>query len=319
MKWLCVGSGSIATAHAGALRALDQDLHMVVGRRLEATAAFARAEGFANHKTDLEEALRDEFLEAAVITSPSEMHVAHARACLARGLPTLVEIPVALSVTDAQALDAYASNCGLPLMVAHTRRFRPTMLRMREIITSGQLTLHAVHHRYGFIRRENVNWVGHHRSWTDNLLWHHGGHAMDALMWVSDVPSADVTARLGSPHHHLEIPMDISVSLRTPTGIVGSVVLSYNTHQPLDDSLFIGEQDTIYANYATGTLVGKDGLIFDAGMTEVVPAEVILAQDREFVNAAEAGRDPRPSIADVMPSLCALQQVQDQCDRDRGA
>ena len=65
--------------------------------------------------------------------------------------------------------------------------------------------------------------------------------------------------------------------------------------------------------------MGKDGVIFDAGMTEVVPHDVITAQDREFFDALDEQRDPDPSIADVLPSLRALQVVQDIYTAEYGA
>lgn len=306
-----VGSGSIAGFHSRAIRELGHTLYRVVGRRESQVAEFAAEAGFALHGIDLERALDDPAVDAVVITSPSDFHRAHAEAALERKLPTLLEIPVATSLADAQAVEQAALASGTPVMAAHTRRFQPAMRRMRAMVADGSLTVHHAVQRYGFIRRLNVNWVGYERSWTDNLIWHHGGHAMDAWMWVLGVTEAEVAAKLGPPHHHLEIPMDISIALKTANGVVGSISLSYNTHQPLDDALFIGEEDTIAANYATGTLVGKDGVIFDADMTEVVPHDVITAQDREFFAALAEQRDPNPTVGDVLPSLRALQVVQD--------
>ena len=306
-----VGSGSIAGFHARAIRELGHTLYRVVGRRESQVAEFAAEAGFALDGIDLERALDDPAVDAVVITSPSDFHRAHAEAALERKLPTLLEIPVATSLADAQAVEQSALASGTPVMAAHTRRFQPAMQRMRAMVADGSLTVHHAAQRYGFIRRLNVNWVGYERSWTDNLIWHHGGHAMDAWMWVLGVAEVEVAAKLGPPHHHLGIPMDISIALKTANGVVGSISLSYNTHQPLDDALFIGEEDTIAANYATGTLVGKDGVIFDADMTEVVPHDVITAQDREFFAALAEQRDPNPTVGDVLPSLRALQVVQD--------
>ena len=315
MKILMIGSGSIAGLHARALQALDHTLGSVVGRRAEQTAEYARTYGFQSHGIDLDAALDDPTLEAAAITSPSEFHVEHARKTIARGLPTLLEIPVALSLADAEALDREARTAGVPLMAAHTRRFQPALRRVQQMIARGDLRVHHVIQRYGFLRRANVNWVGYERSWTDNLIWHHGGHAMDALLWAVGAESAEVTAQLGGPHDKLGIPMDIAIALRTPQGVVGNIALSYNTHQALDDALFIAEEDTIHADYATGRLTGKDGVVFDAKMSEVVPHEVITAQDREFSDAVQTGREPLPGIRDVLPSLRALQQVQDSYAR----
>jgi 2-hydroxy-4-carboxymuconate semialdehyde hemiacetal dehydrogenase len=308
---LMVGSGSIAGFHSRAIRELGHTPYHVVGRRETQVAEFAAEAGFARHGIDLERALDDPAVDVVVITSPSDFHRAHAEAALARKLPTLLEIPVATSLADAEAVGRAASAADTPVMAAHTRRFQPAMLHMRAMVAEGSLSVHQAVQRYGFIRRLNVNWVGYQRSWTDNLIWHHGGHAMDAWMWVLGVTEVEVSAKLGPPHHHLEIPMDIAIALKTANGQVGSISLSYNTHQPLDDALYIGEEDTITANYATGTLVGKDGVIFDAGMTEVVPHDVITAQDREFFAAVDEQREPNPTVSDVLPSLRALQVVQD--------
>ena len=65
---------------------------------------------------------------------------------------------------------------------------------------------------------------------------------MDAWMWVLGVSEVEVSAKLGPPHHHLEIPMDISIALKSASGQVGSISLSYNTHRALDDALFIAEE-----------------------------------------------------------------------------
>ena len=212
---LMVGSGSIAEFHSRAIRELGHTLYHVVGRRESQVSDFAAEAGFGRHGIDLERALDDPSVDAVVITSPSDFHRAHAEAALERKLPTLLEIPVATSLADAQAVERAALASETPVMAAHTRRFQPAMLRMRAMMADGSLTVHHAVQRYGFIRRLNVNWVGYQRSWTDNLIWHHGGHAMDAWMWVLGVAEAKVTAKLGPPHHHLEIPMDISIALKT--------------------------------------------------------------------------------------------------------
>ena len=314
MNVLMVGSGSIAGLHAHAIHRLGHALHSVVGRRESQVAQFAAEFGFASHGIDLDRALDDPDVDVVFITSPSDFHRVHATAALNRNLPTLVEIPVATSLADAEAIDRAGRHAAVQVMAAHTRRFQPATQRMRAMVADGELCVHHAIQRYGFIRRQNVNWVGYERSWTDNLIWHHGGHAVDAWMWVLGLSDVEVSARLGPPHHRLGIPMDIVVSLQVSNGLIGSVTLSYNTHVPMDDAVFIGEEDTVIADYSTGRLTGKDGTILDVGMTEVVPDDVITAQDAEFFEAVKSGRDPDPSIKDVIPSLRVLQVVQDSYD-----
>src|SRR5258708_4686158 len=81
-----VGYGSIAAAHARALRELGGvRLDSLVGRRPEATEAFARDWGFERWTLSLDEALARPGVDAAVITSPGDQHSTQAEEALAAG------------------------------------------------------------------------------------------------------------------------------------------------------------------------------------------------------------------------------------------
>src|SRR5438094_7412264 len=74
-----VGYGSIAAAHVRALRELGgARFDSVVGRRPEATEAFAREWGFGHWTLSLEEALARPGVDAVVICSPSDQHAEQA-------------------------------------------------------------------------------------------------------------------------------------------------------------------------------------------------------------------------------------------------
>src|SRR5437588_7622088 len=135
-----VGCGSIAAAHARALRELGGvRFDSVVGRRAEATEAFAREWGFAHWALSLEEALARPGVDAVVICSPSDQHAAQAERALAAGKHVLVEIPLAMSLPDAERVTALAERAGLRLMVAHTERFFPALVELRRRIQAGEL------------------------------------------------------------------------------------------------------------------------------------------------------------------------------------
>src|SRR5438270_447631 len=76
---------------------------------------------------------------------------------------------------------------GRTLMVCHTHRYRSAIRGAKQRIVSGELTPHRIISRYVFLRRENKDWQGRARSWTDNLLWHHGCHATDLCLWLLGV------------------------------------------------------------------------------------------------------------------------------------
>src|SRR5713101_5830575 len=134
-----VGYGSIARAHLEALAGEPVTWDTVMGRVPEATASFAREFGFKRHTTDLDEALSDPSIDAVLITSPTDLHAEQTEKALRAGKHALVEIPLATSLRDADALGSLARERGKQLMVCHTQRYYPPLLEARRWIAEGRL------------------------------------------------------------------------------------------------------------------------------------------------------------------------------------
>ncbi len=195
-------------------------------------------------------------------------------------------------------------------MVCQTQRYYPSLLEAKRRISSGALHPTAIVSRYMFQRRRNVNWVGRQRSWTDNLLWHHGCHAVDAALWLLGATEVETKAEVATPSGQLAIPMDLAVIMRTLTAPeqVVSVSMSYNTHIPLHDYLIIGEEETLL--FDNGELRSNEGVLVPRhDLTDL--SEPIVDQDREFLDAVREHREPAVSGRAVRPAMAALQIAQD--------
>lgn len=308
MNICLLGYGSIARSHMSALRDEEVTLHTVMGRLPEATAAFADEFGFRHHTTDLDAALASPEIDAVLITSPSDLHYEQTEKALRAGKHVLVEIPLATSLEQADALEKLAREQERCLMVCHTQRYYPPLVAARRMIASGELRVHHISSRYAFFRRENVNWAGRRRSWTDNLIWHHGCHAVDTSLWLIGAEETKVTAQVALPSRHLNIPMDFDVMMRTPEDQLIAVNMSYNTRIQYNEYLLIGEETTLLAT--NHTLSGPDGVILDAAATKDGPNPIKL-QDQEFLAAIKEKREPAISAAAVRPAMQVLQAVQD--------
>ena len=256
MNIAILGYGSIAESHVRAIQALqgtpegrDLRLYGVMGRLPEPTAEFARQWGLERATTDLDELLADGAVEAVIICSPSEVHPEQTERALRAGKHVLCEIPLALSLADTDRLTALADEVGRRLMVCHTQRYWPASIAARRMVASGELHPHAVIGRFMFGRRENVNWKGRRRSWTDNLLWHHGCHAVDLALWLLGAADrgeeVETVAQIALPGADLAIPMDLTVVMRTARDQLATVAMSYHTHIPVHDYLIIGEETTV--------------------------------------------------------------------------
>jgi 2-hydroxy-4-carboxymuconate semialdehyde hemiacetal dehydrogenase len=318
-----LGYGSIARSHVRAIQALQAAdarqplaLRAAMGRLREPTEQFAAEFGMALATTDLDGLLGDPSVDAVVICSPTDLHAEQTERALRAGKHVLCEIPLATSLADADRLGKLADEVDRRLMVCHTQRFYPPLIEARRMIASGELHAHAVVSRYGFQRRANVNWMGRQRSWTDNLIWHHGCHAVDAALWLLGVADSgeevDVTAQVALPGAALSIPMDLTIAMRTVRDQVATVAMSYNTHIPIHDYLVVGEETTVV--YADGELRDKERVLVPKPDGRGVD-DPIARQDAEFFDAVRRGREPAVSARSVRPAMAALQAVQDVLDR----
>jgi 2-hydroxy-4-carboxymuconate semialdehyde hemiacetal dehydrogenase len=309
---LClVGYGAIARHHAEIVRAEGAVLRSVVGRLPEETARFAAEFGFRHHTTDLADALADDQLDAVIIGSPSALHYSQARLALLAGKHVLAEVPLAMSYKEGEELVALAAEKHLCLMVAQSERYIPALAAIRRKVGEGQLRVLHLIGRFGLFRRENVGWTGRQRSWTDNILWHHGGHLVDFALWLFGAKEARLLTQTARPDPRTGIPMDLDILLQISADQVASLSLTYHSRMHFLDYLIVGEEDTIH--FANGRTFGGDGLRDDAETGGSGHLRLSWeAQDREFLAALRERRPPGTSGSDVLPALRILQSIQDQ-------
>ncbi len=103
--------------------------------------------------------------------------------CLKAGKHVQVEIPLADSLKDAEAVLKAQQETGLIAMCGHTRRFNPSHQWVRKKIAAGELKVLQMDVQTYFFRRTNMNALGKPRSWTDHLLWHHAAHTVDLFQY----------------------------------------------------------------------------------------------------------------------------------------
>jgi 2-hydroxy-4-carboxymuconate semialdehyde hemiacetal dehydrogenase len=324
-----LGYGSIAQDHARAIGALaaftgghDLRLYGVMGPQGAPTAAFAREFGIEVVHTSLDDLLADPNVDAVIVCSPTPVHAAQTERCLRAGKHVLCEIPLALSVADTERLTALAGEVDRRLMVCHTQRYLPALIEARRLIATGEIHPHAIVSRYMFGRRENVNWRGRRRSWTDNLLWHHGCHAVDAALWLLGVAdrgeTVETVAQVALPGGDLDIPMDLSLTMRTERDQLVTVSMSYHVTIPFHDYLIIGEERTLL--FADGRLHDGEQLLVEADGTDADNSDSPIArQDADFFAAIREAREPAVSGRSVRPAMTALQAAQDSLDARQAA
>lgn len=309
MKVVMVGEGAFANKHLDALERIDGiEVASICGGVGEATEEVANARGIGHRTLDLAEALAQPGIEAAILASPTPIHAAQARQVMQAGKHVLVEIPMADSLADAEELVRLADETRVVAMVDHVRRFNPSHQWVHQKIVAGELNVQQMDVQTFFFRRTNTNAKGEPRSWTDHLLWHHACHTVDLFQYQTGGPAADVVALQGPTHPDLDIAMDMTIGLKSESGALCTLSLSFNNEGPFGTFFrYICDNGTYVANY--DDLFTGDGEQIDVSDVDVSTDGIELA-DREFFAAIREGREPNSSLAQGLEAMRTLDRLE---------
>jgi len=309
MKIVMVGQGAFGQKHLDGLKNIrDVEVVSLAGGRLESVEAVARKYGIPHYTSDLDEALAQPGVDAAIIASPTQMHADQAVQCLQAGKHVEIEIPIADSLADAQKIEAARQGSSLIAMAGHTRRFNPSHQWVHNRIMAGELRLQHLVVQTFFFRRQNINLEGKPRSWTDHLLWHHACHTVDLFQYQTGETASDVHAMQGPLHPDLGIAMDMSIQMKVPSGAACTLALSFNNDGPQGTFFrYICDNGTYIARY-DDLVDGKENPIDLTGVA--VSMNGIELQDREFIASIREGREPNSSVAQVLPAMETLHRLE---------
>lgn len=304
MKICLAGEGAQGFTHIEALRKIEGIEVVTLAGGIGADAEeFARKWQIPHWSLDLEECLRQPGVEAVILTTPNQIHAAQTELALKLGKHVLVEIPMGLSLAEAERIAELEEQTGLVCMVCHTLRYSPAHREVYRRAREGRLQLHHLIAQTYFFRRENINRFGKRRTWADALLWHQGCHMVDFVSWICEGQALEVWAQAGPPHPKLGVPMDLTVGMRSASGVIASLIYSFNNHGPLDISYrFIGEEASLR--------IEKGKLLDQEGQEIPVTGDGTELQDREFFDAIDQQRRPLTSCRACLPTMELLDRMQ---------
>ena len=311
IKVALAGAGAFGIKHLDGIKLIDGvEVVSLVSRELDKTKEVAAKYGIGHVTTDLSDSLALKEVDAVILCTPTQMHAAQAMQCMKAGKHVQVEIPLADSLKDAQAVVATQEETGLVAMCGHTRRFNPSHQFVHKRVQAGEFHIQQMDVQTFFFRRTNMNALGQPRSWTDHLLWHHAAHTVDLFAYQCGSPIVKANAIQGPIHPTLGIAMDMSIQLKAANGAICTLSLSFNNEGPLGTFFrYIGDTATYIARY-DDLFNGKEEKI-DVSKVDVSMNGIEL-QDREFFAAIRESREPNASVAKVLPCYEVLHQLEQQ-------
>ncbi len=309
MKIVLAGAGAFGTKHLDALKLIDGvQVVSIADSETEKAMVIAGKYGVPHVSADLGECLAQSGVDAAILCTPTQMHAAQAIQCMQAGKHVQVEIPLADNFRDALTVLRTQQETGLVCMVGHTRRFNPSHQWIHNRIKRGELNIQQMDVQTYFFRRKNINALGEPRSWTDHLLWHHAAHTVDLFQYQTGEKVVAANAMQGPIHPELKIAMDMSIQLKTESGKICTLSLSFNNDGPLGTFFrYICDNGTYIARY--DDLVNGREEAIDVSDIDVSMNGIEL-QDREFIAAIREKREPNASVAKVIPCYEILQVLE---------
>jgi predicted dehydrogenase len=287
-----VGVGHLGRHHARILAGIDGvELVGVVDTdraRAEDVAASAGSRAWSDIAS-----LPD--VDAVTIAVPTEAHADEAMPFLERGVPVLVEKPLARTVAEADALIAAAAKSGAVLAVGHTERFNPAVTAAIPLINAP-----------GFVEIHRLG-AFPDRSLDIDVVFDLMIHDLDVLLATVGAEVASIEA-VGVPV--LTPRVDIAnVRLRFASGCIANLTASRISRERVRKVRFFQRQSYLSIDYASQevewyrlqTTGGTPAI--EGGKLDVAREEPLALELRDFVDAVRTRRAPRVTGADGRRAL----------------
>ena len=220
------GAGYIGQAHIAAARSSPSVTLSAVVDPAPAAQALADAAGVPRYPS-LAALFAQDRPDGVVLATPNQLHVEQALQCIAAGVPTLLEKPIAQTVAEAQRLVQAADDAGARLLIGHHRAHSPIMAKARQVVESGVLgRLVAVMGSATFVKPDHYFAEG---PWRKEI----GGgpillnmiHEVHNLRMLCG-PIAAVQAIESHAVRGFAVEDTVAINLRFASGALGSFLLS---------------------------------------------------------------------------------------------
>lgn len=273
IRWGIVGTGQIAHHFARGLSVVnDAELLAVGSRSLDTADAFGDEFGIERRYGSYDELAADPDIDVVYVSTPHPDHKASTILLLNAGKHVLCEKPFAINAGEAREMVAVARERGLFLMEAMWTRFRPTMVKVRELIAAGEL---------GEIRflSANIGWKSNFdpefRLFNPDLgggaLLDGGVYPVSFSSMVLGTPSAIASvATLGETN----VDEQEAISLAFPSGAVAALGVTIQA-SPISIGLILGTRGRIEIHHdwhrpegLTFSPYGGEAQTFDYPQTE---------------------------------------------------
>jgi predicted dehydrogenase len=330
VRFAILGAGVAAGFHRRALAEIEAAGAKLVAMGHHDPAKFAAVQAQVGVPCRaVDDILDDPRIDAVCICTPTGQHAAQTIRAARAGKHVLVEKPMAMSLTEADAMIADCDEAGVTLGVVLQRRLEPAFRSVRSAIQAGrlgELTLGTVAIPYFRPQSyyESAVWRG---TWAldGGVLMNQGIHLVDLLIWYMGDPIG-IQAQAATLHRSIEVEDILVALLRFANGAMATITAT-TTVEPgfphrvevygTSGGVQLEGESILRWQLKDGTVPDTlaAGLAADAGASgdpKAIPISGHVAVLRDVLAAIQDGRSPsidgnegRRSLATVLAVYAA--------------
>ncbi len=181
-----IGAGGKGRQHMGFMSDFDEVQFAALCDPLEAEQKTTGDEFNVQARfADMDEMLNSVELDAALVATPPELNAPAAKACLERGIHTILEKPPGLTVAETRDLRDTAAKSGAKGMVGFNRRYNNLIFAAREMVAERGPVVQLVGEFHKSITMLETRW-GHKPEVMDNWLITNDIHAIDIVRCIAN-------------------------------------------------------------------------------------------------------------------------------------
>ena len=167
---------------------------------------------------NLEDVFGHDDVKAVVVATPAESHFEVARKALLAGKHVFVEKPLSLNEKEGQDLVKLAKRNELILMVGHILQYHPAVIKLKELINTGELG------KIQYLYSNRLN-IGKIRN-EENILWSFAPHDISViLMLLGEMPESVYAT--GGSYLQRKIPDTTLTTMDFPSGVKAHIFVSW--------------------------------------------------------------------------------------------
>jgi predicted dehydrogenase len=283
--------------------------------RIEQATRGRAARGYADYRRMLDE----ERIDLVSVAVPTRAHGDVGAEVIARGVPLLVEKPLAATLDEGRRLRDLAAAAGVLLTVGHIERFNPAVIELKRRLRAGELgRVYQVHARRVGPFPERVRDVG--------VVLDLAPHDIDVMRYLLDSEitrvQAETEQRINTEHEDMLIGL-----LRFANHVVGVLDINWLTPTKIRELSVLGERGLFVVDYLARELTfyenahgaeqpGGWAARHQKGVSEgpvhalkIDKREPLRAELEAFTAAVRAGAAPAVTPDDGLAAMAAAEAL----------